>query len=375
MATSDFDFFEALGKGSAGDVYKVRKKSTKVQYAIKIMPKRKLLQSFGDICELVTSEVTILAAVRHPFIISMDYSFQNSQYAFIAMELAEGGNLRGIPAMLKQAVLTESQVRFYVAEIAEALHYLHGIGLIYRDLKPSNVMIDLNGHVKLADLGGVTDSVGNVLCPDDVEQHNMLYTYTCGVVVPEYKAEHLDKPRKRRSFLGTAGYMAPEVLELLSESKRWAEGYTYMADYWSLGVVVYLMITGTMPFNVPFLTPIGAEISILTTSELVFEEDISDSCTDFIRSLLEVDQTKRLGFGTNGLDNIRKHPFYRQCDSFDWSKVVRKQCKPPIAPSAYIDYSATKNGPKYEGFHTLPIHLKGDVETPTPEEQVYFNDW
>jgi serine/threonine protein kinase len=205
----DFDFYESLGTGSFGYVYRVGKKSTRTQYALKIMPKQKLLYSYLDDYNSVVSEVEMLVAVRHPFIISMDYSFQSSQFAMIAMELAEGGTLVSVLTMLKTTVLTESQMRFYIAETAEALHYLHGIGLIYRDLKPDNVLIDINGHVKLADLGGMTDTNGGAKFASFAspfagkdKDHRRDPSFRAARV---YKAEHLDQPRRRTSYLGTRG--------------------------------------------------------------------------------------------------------------------------------------------------------------------------
>jgi serine/threonine protein kinase len=201
---NDFEYFEALGQGGFGVVFKVRKVSTGMMYALKIVPKGHLLRSADTIVDL---EVKILAAVRHPFIISMDYSFQSPQFAFIAMELAEGGTLWSVLKMLQANALSESQVRFYVAEIVEALHYLHGIGLIYRDLKPDNVLISSSGHVKLADLGGVSDTSGTVIHSsekmDDQDKNKMLNAYSCGAAEPVYKAEHFTVPQRRRSFMGT----------------------------------------------------------------------------------------------------------------------------------------------------------------------------
>jgi serine/threonine protein kinase len=197
---NDFEYMEKLGQGSFGVVFKARKISTRAWYAMKILVKSDLLESSGESVDL---EVKTLTAVRHPFIISMDYSFQSPQFAFIAMELAEGGTLQSVPSLLRTATLTEAQIRFYVAEIVEALHYLHGIGLIYRDLKPDNVLICLAGHVKLADLGGVTDACGTVAYSNDEEKKKMLHAYSCFTKKPVYKAEHLEQPLRQKSYLGS----------------------------------------------------------------------------------------------------------------------------------------------------------------------------
>jgi serine/threonine protein kinase len=207
VAPEDFEYMEALGQGTFGGVFKARKISTRAIYAMKILPKGALLRSNADSVDL---EVKMLTAVRHPFIISMDYSFQSPQFAFIAMELAEGGTLWSVLSMLNVKTLTEAQIRFYVAELVEALHYLHGLGIIYRDLKPDNVLISSDGHVKLADLGGVTDTRSPEVCSEDEENNSednkgqqLLHAYSCGTKMLEYKAEHLEQPLRQKSYLGT----------------------------------------------------------------------------------------------------------------------------------------------------------------------------
>jgi serine/threonine protein kinase len=203
ISTSDFDYFEELHQGDFGVVFKVRKKTTKSWYALKILSKQDLLEDAQGGSDLGL-EVKVLAAMRHPFITHVDYSFQNSQFTFIVMELAGGVTLQSIPKLLNCAVFTEPQVRFYVAEIVEALHYLHSIGLIYRDLQPANVLIDSTGHVKLADLCGMIDISGNAICPNTGKQ-KVVNAGNLDNVLPVYNARHFDKPRRRRSFLGTAG--------------------------------------------------------------------------------------------------------------------------------------------------------------------------
>jgi serine/threonine protein kinase len=367
VKTSDFDYFEALDQGHFGVVFKVRKKTTRKLYAMKILSKHDLLQDAQDGGDL-DLEVKVLAAMRHPFIIHMDYSFQNDQFAFIVMELAVGVTLQSIPDLLKCEVLTESQVRFYVAEIVEALHYLHGIDLIYRDLQPVNVLIDMAGHVKLADLCGMPDVSGNS------GKQRMVNFGKLGSVMPVYKARHLDEPSKRRCYLGTRGFMSPQMVDLLSSNRQWAEGYSYMTDYWSLGVLVYDMLTGKLPFNVPGGSDkysADKELQIMKQNQIEFPESVSAECVQFISSLLKVDETRRLGYGVNGLADIQKHPFFAS-SAFDWSQVLRKHCKPPIVPSGV----STPDAPMYRDFEDLPVCMAPKYLLPqVKKDQELFKNW
>ena len=114
------------------------------------------------------SKIKVLAALHHPFMIGMYYSFQTPKFCLIAMEVVRGGSLDNIYSNFSISVLDETQMRFYAAEIIEALHYIHGFGMVYQCLNPANVLISKSGHVKLADFGGYLDvTVDNPLRYDD----------------------------------------------------------------------------------------------------------------------------------------------------------------------------------------------------------------
>jgi serine/threonine protein kinase len=370
---SDFDYFEALRTGKCGSVFKARKKTTKVLYALKILAKDDLLKEAvgGGVVDLELKE---LKSIRHPFIIHMEYSFHTPKLAVIVMELAEGGTLKNIPAMLSRTVLTESQVRYYVAEIVEALHFLHSLGFIYRDLKPTNVLIDKTGHVKLADLAGMSDSSGRVAGLEK-RTRGPLSAYACGGEAPAYRA---DTPLKRKSVFGTRGFMSPQMVEVLSLGRQWASGYSYMTDYWSLGVLVYHMLTGFLPFEAPSdgYTP-ERELQLMKRGRIEFPPETSLACQNFVCSLLEVDENRRLGFGRSGIEYVKKHPFFKQV-GFEWSKVITKRFDPPVVPSDLFDIS-TPAAPIYNGFDDLPMCMvpKGhvSVKMPSLKDQELFNNW
>jgi serine/threonine protein kinase len=370
---NDFDYFEVLGKGSFGVVIKCRKRSTAMMYAMKIVGKQKLLEDYADDTSLVTIEVKTLAAVRHPFIIGMDYSFQNATAAFIVMELAEGGTLQSITNYFRDNVLKERHIRFYIAEIAEALHYLHGLGLVYRDLKPANVLLGLDGHVKLADLGGVSDTRADVIRADDDEQGDgALNVYAYSRAKHVYNAENLSNPVRRRSVLGTRGYMAPEMLKLATCNHRFAKGYSYMADWWSMGVLVYVLLHGRVPFYVKRAEYSSeAELDLLYHGAIDVSTATSAECISFICGLIEVEDTERLGYGLDGMRNIKHHNFMA---SFDWANVMKRRCRPPIIPSEEDQYQVnTEDAKPISNYESLA--LPTSLTEPSAKEQELFLDW
>jgi p90 ribosomal S6 kinase len=350
-----------------------------MMYAMKIVGKKSLLESSPDdaSASMISVEVKMLRALRHPFIIGMYYSFQTADAALIVMELAQGGTLQSITRFFKDGLMKESHIRFYIAEIAEALHYLHGLGLVYRDLKPANVVICRDGHVKLADLGGVSDAKSDLQPTDDRDVSGMLnlYTYTGTKFV--YDAENLSNPVRSKSVLGTRGYMAPEMLELATCNHRFAIGYSYMADWWSMGVLIYVLLHGSLPFvkkGVKY--SVEQEVELLVHGAIDISASLSSECVSFMCSLLEVADTERLGHGAGGIRDIRNHNFM---ESFDWENVMKKACRPPIISSEEDDdFEAFNSGYSQKAFSTyenLPLPKWTSDNELSAAEQEMFSDW
>jgi hypothetical protein len=128
VSPHDFEYFNVLGKGTSGVVVHARKKSTRKHYAIKIIRKADLVHEFRNNIQQMDIEVRVLSRISHPFIVGMDYSFQTPEFGMIVMELVTGGSLRSIPAYFRKGVVPEKALKFYVAQISEALHYLHSLG-------------------------------------------------------------------------------------------------------------------------------------------------------------------------------------------------------------------------------------------------------
>lgn len=157
---SDFEYFTKLGEGGFGFVVHCKKKSTGKHFAMKIQTKLGLLECYKDDMIKVNMEKDAFASIQHPFVVNLYYAFQTPSLALMVLDLADCGDLNGCVMAAPNMRLPEDRVRFYTAEIVLALAYLHQRGLIYRDLKPQNVLLNADGHVQLVDLGGVMDDQG-----------------------------------------------------------------------------------------------------------------------------------------------------------------------------------------------------------------------
>jgi serine/threonine protein kinase len=168
-------------------------------------------------------------------------------------------------------------------------------------------------------------------------------------------------------------FMAPEVFELVStHGARWAEGYSYAVDYWSLGVLVYIMLTGSYPFPREKCS-IEEDIKVRKEGLIEFPDTMSTDCVNFICALLEVVGEERLGYGLHGRDNIKNHPFYVNCSQFDWGDVMGVGCRPPVVPSDLYDFS-TATPPRFAAFEDLPLDGLPARE-PDLLAQHCFNHW
>ena len=158
----DFEYFDELGFGSFGFVVRCKKKSTGIMYAMKIQMKLGLLECFSDCPSRVVYEKEAVAACHHPFIVSMDYSFQTRSLVMMAMDLGTEGTLSDALSYCENNRMPEERVRFYAAEIMLTLAHIHRMGMIYRDLKPQNVLLMADGHIKLVDMGMKSHLFSNV---------------------------------------------------------------------------------------------------------------------------------------------------------------------------------------------------------------------
>jgi hypothetical protein len=215
VKVSDFEYYNKLGEGGFGFVIHCKKKSTGKHYAMKLQTKKGLLECFQDDPLRADFEKQAFASCQHPFIVNLDYAFQTDTLAIMVLGLATAGDLQRALNKAPEEKLSEERVRFYAAEIVLALSYLHQMGLIYRDLKPNNILLNQDGHIQLVDLGGVADEYGTTLGKYN-EVHDLIPLFTQNFTKNDSRANvnanaaaeaPKTRPKRKLSIMGTFGYV------------------------------------------------------------------------------------------------------------------------------------------------------------------------
>jgi len=305
VSVNDFTSGKLIGRGAFGEVRVVREKSSNKVYAMKSMKKTEMVKR--NQVERIRAERDVLALADNPWVTKLDYSFQDNSLLYLVMEFLQGGDLMTI--LMKNDILKEDVARFYGAELCVAIESVHKLGYVHRDLKPDNVLLDRNGHVKLSDFG---------LCKEvEAKQNPYLSQYkdeaasgTTSVADDKKfttkKSEWKDRSRKMMfSTVGTPDYIAPEVFA--------QTGYGKECDWWSLGVIIYECLVGYPPFYAD--DPLSTCRKIINWKDtLVFpaEANLSVNAKSLL-NLLICDSDKRLTFET-----IKKHPFF---EGIDWLTI------------------------------------------------------
>lgn len=275
MSLDDFNPIKLIGRGSWGKVMLSRERSTGCLYAIKIL-KKQVIISQNEVGHTLT-ESRVLRTTNHPFLIALKYSFRDGERLCFVMEFAGGGEL--FYHLSQERKFSEEKTRFYAAEIVSALGYLHEHDIIYRDLKLENLLLGRDGHIKIADFG---------LCKD-----NIRFSDTT------------------RTFCGTPEYLSPEVIE--------DNLYGRAVDWWSLGVLLYEMMCGSLPFNNRTTDLLFREILLRPVS---FPATLSEPAKHFLNGLLIKDPAKRLGAGPDDAREIMIHAFFR---GLSWQDLLKKK--------------------------------------------------
>lgn len=322
VGLDDFNFLAVLGKGNFGKVMLAEEKTTSSLYAIKVLKKEFIIDN--DEVESTRSEKRVFLAAareRHPFLLGLHSCFQTETRVYFVMEYVSGGDLM-LHIQRKQFSLR--QAKFYASEVLLALEYFHANGIIYRDLKLDNILLTLDGHVKVADYG---------LCKEE-----MWYGSTTG------------------TFCGTPEFMAPEILL--------EQRYGRAVDWWAFGVLTYEMLLGQSPFRGDDEDEI---FDAILEDEPLYPITMPRDAVSILQKLLTRDPARRLGSGKGDAEEIKRHPFFKDV-SFD--DIFNKRIPPPYFPTingsadtSNFDEEFTKEQPTL-----TPVH--GQLTT---RDQAEFN--
>ncbi|XP_018575257.2 ribosomal protein S6 kinase beta-1 [Anoplophora glabripennis] len=283
----DFELRKVLGKGGYGKVFQVKKitgKDANTVFAMKVLRKASIVRNQKDTAH-TKAERNILEEVKHPFIVDLIYAFQTGGKLYLILEYLSGGEL--FMHLEREGIFLEDTACFYLSEIILALEHLHGQGIIYRDLKPENILLDAQGHVKLTDFG---------LCKEHIREGILTHT-----------------------FCGTIEYMAPEILTRHGHGKE--------VDWWSLGALMYDMLTGAPPFTAENRKK---TIEKILKGKLNLPPYLTADARDLVRKLLKRQVSSRLGAAPEDAKAVKQHQFFKH---INWDDVLSRKLDPPFKPS------------------------------------------
>uniref|UniRef100_A0A8C2DG48 cGMP-dependent protein kinase n=1 Tax=Cyprinus carpio TaxID=7962 RepID=A0A8C2DG48_CYPCA len=305
----DFNIIDTLGVGGFGRVELVQLKSEETKtFAMKILKKRHIVDTRQQ--EHIRSEKQIMQEAHSDFIVRLYRTFKDSKYLYMLMEACLGGELWTI--LRDRGSFEDSTTRFYTGCVVEAFAYLHSKGIIYRDLKPENLILDHRGYAKLVDFGF---------------------------------AKKIGFGKKTWTFCGTPEYVAPEIIL--------NKGHDISADYWSLGILMYELLTGSPPFSGP--DPMKTYNIILRGIDMIeFPKKITKNAGNLIKKLCRDNPSERLGNLKNGVKDIQKHKWF---EGFNWEGLRKGTLTPPIIP----DVASPTDTSNFDSFPE-------DNEDPPPDD-------
>jgi len=310
----DFTVLKVLGKGAFGKVMLVRANDNKKIYAMKALSKKVLIER-NEIVHTKT-ERRALSDTHHPFLVHLRFAFQSPSKLYLVMDYCNGGELF---FHLKEAGrFDEPRARLYGGEIASAIHHLHTLKIVYRDLKPENVLLDHEGHVRITDFG---------LAKDAMELEDKTHT-----------------------FCGTPDYLAPEIIK--------QSGHGRSVDWWSLGTMIYEMLGGLPPFYSQTLKVMYDRI-LKAPLEFRPEHLFSNDARHLITGMLQKEPHKRLGSSDRDGLEIREHPWFA---TIDWKLLEARALQPPFIPKV-LDEADVSNFDAEFTTEAIPVGPDNDAPT------------
>merc|ERR1712228_303347 len=325
LGLSDFKLIKVIGKGAFGEVRIVKYNDT--VYAMKTMRKKDMIAKNQVAHVKAERDLMANAANTSSFLVKLHFSFQDDVYLYLVMEYCGGGDLMTI--LMREDILSENQTKFYIAELAVAINAVHELDFVHRDLKPDNILIANDGHIKLSDFGLAksfnteNDQViskyqtmkQSLKDTDDQKEKEQMSESSKGKKKKKY---HRDR-KLMYSTVGTPDYIAPEVFS--------QKGYDKMVDWWSMGVIMFECLVGYPPFY--------AEDPLQTCRKIVhyrkyfkipYDAKLSKECADLIHNLV-CSYHRRYSF-----EQIQNHPFFKQ---INFGKLY--SLKPPFVPNLSSD--------------------------------------
>ncbi|CAF1005722.1 unnamed protein product [Brachionus calyciflorus] len=279
----DYEIKRTLGTGSFSRVLLARNIKTNIFYAMKVLDKQKVLKLKQ--VEHTLNEKKILQSINFPFLVNLAYSFKDNVYLYMVLEFVPGGEM--FSHLRRMGRFSEEQARFYASQIVLTFEYLHHLEILYRDLKPENLLIDSDGYIKVTDFG--------------------------------FAKRVKDKTW---TLCGTPEYLAPEIIL--------SKGYNKAVDWWALGVLIYEMAAGFPPFFADQPIQIYEKI---VSGKVRFPCHFSTELKDLLKNLLQIDLTKRFGNLKNGVDDIKCQKWF---ESINWNDIYDKKVKAPMIPHCQI---------------------------------------
>ncbi|TNN71724.1 cGMP-dependent protein kinase 2 [Liparis tanakae] len=279
-----FDHLEVvatLGVGGFGRVELVKVRGEEVTFALKVIKKKHVVDNRQE--EHIHSERKILAEARSPFVVKLYRTFKDDKFVYMLLEACLGGEIWSL--LRDRGSFDEPTAKFCVGCVTEAFDYLHRKGVLYRDLKPENLMLDTEGYIKLVDFG-------------------FAKKIRCG--------------QKTWTFCGTPEYVAPEIIL--------NKGHNFSVDFWSLGILVFELLTGSPPFS-------GSDQMMTYTfilkgiEKMDFPKKVTKRPEDLIRKLCRRNPSERLGNLKNGIADIKKHRWF---NGFNWEGLKDMTLQSPL---------------------------------------------
>ena len=312
----DYESIAIIGRGAFGEVHVCREKKTDKIYAVKKIKKNILILK-NQIIHVLNEQI-FMSRAKSPWIVELKASFQEDDYLYLVMEYLPGGDLMNL--LIKKDILTENEAKFYISELILAIESIHNLDCIHRDIKPDNILIDNNGHIKLSDFG--LAKISDKLYEKENEKYKNYLNEKKNSDNNEEKMTH----NKNFSCVGTAYYVAPEVLN--------KKGYDKEIDWWSVGIIFYEMLVGYAPFCSKETSEVCYKVlNWKQYLKIPSKVKISEEAQDLIFKMIN-NSNNRLG--KNGAEEIKKHPFF---NGVDWDNI--RNSKPPFIPILKNEYDTS----------------------------------